>query len=146
MLRPLKLGPPVYAHLFEVGRHRKIVMREGGVDRCRPVYRAVYSGAAVYKLCGPPGGSAKIGRPGPGSCTWDRAASISSRLTLPGGRKDGDWRSSSPTKPARSGSRLGGEGGLRHCDHGWSRSVLVNALTSRIFSLSHRRVAIVSAV
>jgi hypothetical protein len=42
--------------------------------------------------------------------------------------------------------RLGGEGGLRHRDHGWSRSVLVNALTSRIFSLSHRRVAIVSAV
>jgi hypothetical protein len=31
-------------------------------------------------------------------------------------------------------------------DHRWSRSILVNALTSRTCSLSHRRVAIISAV
>ena len=41
----------------------------GGVDTCRPVYTPLRSTPSVYTL--------------------DRAASISSGLTLPGGREDG---------------------------------------------------------
>jgi hypothetical protein len=46
--------------------HRRVVVREGGVDRCRPVYRAVYSEAAVYKLCGPSRRLRKDWSAGPG--------------------------------------------------------------------------------
>ena len=61
---------------------------------------------------------------------------------MPGGGEDGGLAQFIADQAGPQ--RLGGEGELRHRDHGWSRSVLVHALPSRIFPLSHRRVAIVS--
>jgi hypothetical protein len=59
--------------------------------------------------------------------------------STPQRRRHGLWPRPDVTGWGRAGVCLAS-------DHRWSRSVLVNALTSRSFSLRHGRVAIVSAV